>query len=106
MKQKTICECCGSIEHKFDARIIHGPKVFPLILIRNMNHVNSLHGKEPNETSRQWNCQPPAAHLKFNTSPPKTSPIVSDIMGKPNHYSIDIVDAEVHPSYFPVESNS
>ena len=45
MIQKNICEWCGSIGHKADACIIHGPKLLPLSLRRNMNQFNVLHGK-------------------------------------------------------------
>ena len=38
--------------------------------------------------------------------PPKTSPLVSDIMGRLNHCDIDNGNIEVHSSEFPVESNS
>ena len=36
---------------------------------------------------------------------PKTSPVVSAIMGRLNHHDIDNGDVEVHPSYFSAESN-
>ena len=40
------------------------------------------------------------------TSPPKTSPVVSAIVGILNHHAIDNGDVEVHPSDFPFGSNS
>ena len=39
------------------------------------------------------------------TTPPKTSPVVSDIMGILNNHSIDNGDVEVHHSEFTVKSN-
>ena len=105
MRQKRICECCGNIGHKDDACIIRGPKLLPPSLKRNMNQFNALNCEEPNDPPRDWNIQPPASHFKSRTSPPKTSPMVSAIMGVLNHRAIDNGDVEVHPSYFPVESN-
>ena len=71
-----------------------------------MNQFNALHGEEPNEPPRGWNSKPPAAHFKSRTSPHKTSPVVSSIMGILNHRSIDNGDVEFRPSEFPVEFNS
>ena len=71
-----------------------------------MNKFNTLHGEEPNDTPRLWNRQPPAANFKSRTSPSKTIPAFSDIMGRLNHHSIYNGDVEVHLSEFPVESNS
>ena len=71
-----------------------------------MNQSNALHSGEPTDPPREWNIQHPAAHFKSRTSPPKTIPVVSAIMGRLNHHTIDNGDVEVHPSYFPVESNS
>ena len=71
-----------------------------------LNQFNSLRSNESTETPREWNIQPPAAHLKSRTSPPKTSTEVSPIIGILNHHNIDNGDVEVHPSEFPVESNS
>ena len=62
-----------------------------------MNQLNAVHGDEPNYQKKKWNSQPPAAHFKFSTFPPKTSPVVSDIMGILNHNYIDNGDVEVHP---------
>ena len=52
MRQKSICECCGIIGHKYDSCIICGPKFLPPSLRRNMNQFNALHGDEPKETTR------------------------------------------------------
>ena len=71
-----------------------------------MNQFNDVHGKEPNELPREWNIQPPEAQFKSRTYPPKTSPVLSDIMGRLYHNAIDNSDVEVHPSDFPVEFNS
>ena len=71
-----------------------------------MYQFNDLHGEEPNELTREWNIQPPEAHIKSRTSTTKTSPVVSVITGRINHHVIDNDDVEVQPSYFPVESNS
>ena len=71
-----------------------------------MNQYNSLRGGEPNEPSREWNIQPPAVHFKSGTSPSNTSPVISDIVGRLNHSTIDKDDVYVHPSEFPVEFNS
>ena len=106
MRQKSICKWCGSIGHKAGACIIQDPKFLPPILRRKMNQFNALHGEEPNEPPRVWNSQPPAADFKSITSPPKTSPMFSAIMGILNNHAIDNVDAGVHPSEFPVEFNS
>ena len=104
MKQKIIFECCGSIGHKAHACIIRGPKFLPPSLRRNMNKFNVIHGEEPNESPRWCNSQPPAAHLKYGTSPPNTRPVVTAIMRR-NHNSIENSDVEFHPSEFLVEYN-
>ena len=66
---------------------------------------NSLHGEEPNDPPIGWNSQPPEAHFKSSIFPPKTSPVVSSIIGILNHFAIVNGNVEVHPSEFPVESN-
>ena len=104
-RQKIICECCGRIKHKADAWIIRGPKFLPPSLRRNMNQFNALHGDEPNKPPIEWNSQPPAAHFKSRTSPSKTNPAISAIMGRLNCNSIDNGDVEVHISEFLVESH-
>ena len=71
-----------------------------------MHPFNSLHGEKPTYPPREWNIQPPEDHFKYSTSPPKTSPVVSYIMGILNHHVIDNDDVEVHPSEFPVDLNS
>ena len=71
-----------------------------------MNQTNVFHGDEPTETPRERNRQPQSDHFKSRTSPPKTSPLVSYIIGRLNHHSIDNGDIEVHPSEFPFEFNS
>ena len=106
MRQKSICGCCGSIGHNADACIICGPNFLPPSLIRKMNQFNALHGDEPTDPPREFNSQPPAAHFKYRTSPPKTSPVISDIMGRLNHHAIYNGDVEVRPSEFLVEYNS
>ena len=71
-----------------------------------MNQFNALHGEETTEPPREWNIQPPADHFRPSSSPPKTSTMVSAIMGRLDHRVIDVGDIEVHPLYFPFESNS
>ena len=71
-----------------------------------MNQFNALRGDELTDPPREWNIQPPAAHFKFITSPPKTSPVISAIIMRLNNHKIDNVDVEVQPSKFPFESNS
>ena len=100
--QKSICEFCRKIGHKADACIIRGPKFLPTIIRRNINQFNALHGDEPKQSPREWNSQPPEAHLKSRSSPSRTSPVVSDIMGKLNHCAIDYCDIT---SDIPVESS-
>ena len=58
MRNKSICEFCGRIEHKADACIIRGPEFFPPNLRRNMNQFNSLHVDEPTDPPREWNIKP------------------------------------------------
>ena len=102
MIQKSICKFCGRIGHKADDCIIHCPKLLPPSLIRKINQFTALHGEETNEPPREWNSQPTEDQFKSRTSPPKTSPAVSYIMGILNHNAIDNGDVEVHPSEFPV----
>ena len=68
-----------------------------------MNQFNALHVDEPKNPPREWNSQPPAAHFKSRSSPSRTNPVVSAIMGKLNHhavYNIDITsDVPVESSY-------
>ena len=46
-----------------------------------MNQLDSLIYDEPTELPRERNIQPPAVIFKPCTSPPKTSPVVSDVWG-------------------------
>ena len=71
-----------------------------------MNQFNTLYGDEPNETPKDWNNQPTADHFKSRTSPSKTSPVVSAIMGRINNHAIDNGDVKVPTSEFPVQFNS
>ena len=50
----------------------------------------------------EWNSQPPAACFKSRSSPSRTNPVVSAIMGKLNHHAIDNGDIT---SDVPVESS-
>ena len=69
MRQKSICECCGRIEHKVDSCIIRGIKFLPPSLRRKMNQSNAQHGNKPKEPPREWNIQPLEAHFKSRSSP-------------------------------------
>ena len=102
MRQKSICECCGRIGHKADACIIRGPKCLPPSLRREMNQFNALHGDEPKEPPREQNRKPQENHFKYRSSPSRTNPVVSDIMGRLSHHAIDNVDIT---SDIPVESS-
>ena len=106
VRKNIIGECYGRIGHKTDSWITHGPKFRPSNFRINLDKLNTVHGDESTEPPREWNKQTPAPHFKSNTSPPKTSPVVSDIMGRLNNHDIENGDAEVHPSEFPFESNS
>ena len=72
----------------------------------NINKFNDLHGDEPKEPQREWNSQHTVYHFKYKTYPTNTSPLVSDIIGRINHHTIDNGDVEVHPSEFPIEFDS
>ena len=63
-----------------------------------MNQFNAPHGDEPKEPPRECNSQPLEAHFKSRTSPSKTNPVVSDIMGIINHRAIDNGDVKVPTS--------
>ena len=102
MRQKIICELCRMIGHKSDSCIIRGPKFLPPSIIINMNQFRALSGEEPNEPPREWNRQTPESHFRYITSPPKFIPMVSSIMDRLSHHSIDNVDVDVHPSNFTV----
>ena len=58
-----------------------------------------------NEQQREWISQPPTDSFKSRTSPLNTIPVVSAIMGRLNHHSIDNGDIKVQTSDFPVEFN-
>ena len=51
---------------------------------------------------REWNSHSPEAHFKSRSSPSRTNPVVSVIMGKLNHPAIDNGDIT---SDVPVESS-
>ena len=89
MRQKNICEYCGRIRHKANTCIICGHKFLPSSLRRNINKLKALHGDKLTDLTREWNSQPPAAHFKSSTYPPKTSPVVSAIIGKLNYCAVD-----------------
>ena len=95
VRQKIIFECCGSIGHKANACIIHGPRLIPSSLRIKMNKFNTLHGGETADPPRECNIQPTVSPLKYRTSPPKTSPVVSDIMDRLNHHVVDDGDVDV-----------
>ena len=101
MSKKSIYELCRGIGHKTDACIIRGANFLPPSLRGKMNKFNALRGNEPTKPPRERNSQPPPAHLKSRTSPPKTSPVVLAIMVRLNIHAIDNGDVEVHPSDFP-----
>ena len=106
IRQKNVFKCCGIIIHKSDTCIIHGPIFLPPSLRIKMNQFNTRNVYETTDPPRYWNSQPKASHFKYRTFPPKTSPVVPDIMGWFNHHTIDNDDFEVHPSEFPIEYNS
>ena len=66
-----------------------------------MNKFNTLHDDKLIDPPRDWTSQPPSAHFKYMTSTPKTSPLISAVMGRLNHHYIDNGDVEVQPSEFP-----
>ena len=72
---KFIWWCCGIIGHKDDVCIIHGHKLLPSSLRRNMNKLNTLHGDKPNESPRGWNIQPLAVQLIFRNYTPNNSTV-------------------------------
>ena len=105
MRQKSICECCVRIGHKADACIICGPKFIPPSLTRKVNQFSAIHGDEPKESPIEWNSQPPADYFKSRSSPSRTNPVISAIMGKLNHHAIDNEDVKIPTSEVPFESN-
>ena len=60
-----------------------------------MNQLDALHGDEKYEPPRYSNIQTAAVHFKYQTSTPKTSPMVLDIMGRINHHLVDNGDVEL-----------
>ena len=104
VRQKSICERCKIIGKKFDACIIRGRNFLPTILRIHLNQFNEFHVDEPTEPPREYNSQPLEVHFKSWTSPPKTGPVVLDIMGRLNNHSINNGDVEVYPSEHPFES--
>ena len=96
--QNIIYEFSGIIGHKVYSCIICCPNFLPPSLRRKMNQFNSLHGDEPTDPPIECNIQPPPDHFKYRTSPPKTIPVVSSIMGRLNHIFIHNGYVEVHPS--------
>ena len=103
-RQKSVCECCGTIGHKADSCIISGTKFLPPSLRRKINQFNAIHDDKPNKAPREWNSQPPESRFKSSTSLSRTNPAISDIMWKLNHHAIDNGDVKTHTSDFPVES--
>ena len=93
----NIYEFCGIIGNKSNACIIHGPNFLPKILRRKVNQLNALCGDEPTDPTREWNIQHHTDLLKSGTSPSKTSTVISDIMVRLNHHTIDNGDVEVQP---------
>ena len=83
--------------------VIRGPNFLPPSLRRKMNQFNALHGEEPKDPTRDWNSQPPVDHFKSKSSPSRTNPVFSAIMGKLNHHAIDngdiTSDISVESSY-------
>ena len=94
MRQNIICKCCGSIGHKAESCIIHGPKFLPPSLRINMNQFNTLCGDEPTDPPIEWNSQPPEYHFKFRIYPTKTSLLVSDLTWRLNHHAMYNGDVE------------
>ena len=105
-RHKSICEYYGRIGHKADACIIRGPKFLTQIIRRNMNQFNALHVDEQKKPPIEWKSQTPADHFKYRTSPSKTNPKISAIMGRLTHHAIDNRDDIIPTSEFPVESIS
>ena len=67
-----------------------------------MNQFNALHGDKPKEPPRECNSQLPSSPFKYRSSPSRTYPVVSAIMGKLDHHAIDNGDIT---SDVPVESS-
>ena len=71
-----------------------------------INQLNTLSGYEPTDTPRECNSQPPESYFKPRTSPTKTSPVVSIIIGILNHHDIDNDDVDIIPSECLFKSTS
>ena len=68
-----------------------------------MNQSNAPHGDKPSESPREWNKQTTEVHFKSCTPAPKSSLVVSAIMGRLSHHAVDNGNLEVYPSYHPSE---
>ena len=71
-----------------------------------MNQFNAINGEDSTNPPIECNIQPPELHFKPFTCPPKTSPVISAIMGVLNHHAVDNGDVNVYTSDYPLESNS
>ena len=63
-----------------------------------MNKFNALNYDEPTYPPREWNIKPSYSHFKSMTYSPKTSPVVSAIMGRIKYHVIDNGDVFVFSS--------
>ena len=104
IRKKVIWKWCGIFGHKDYHYIICRPKLLPTSIRIKINYINNIYGNEPIKTPRYWNNQPPLVYFKSRTSPPKTTPVVLDIMWRLNHHTIDTGDVEVYPSEYLFES--
>ena len=64
-----------------------------------MNQFIAIHGEESNEQLIEWNSQPPEDHFKYSTYPTNKSPVVSALIGRLNHRSIDNGEHRFSNSY-------
>ena len=101
--KNTICGFCGILGHQDDSCIICDNKMFSLILRRNMNQFNELHGDKPDKPPSEWDNQTTPVDFKPLPSDPNTSPVVSNIMVRINNHAVDDVNVEVYPSYYLLE---
>ena len=106
LKRKTFASSVEDLGTRMMLESSVALTLFPQSLRIKMNQFNFLHVYEPPDPPREYNSQPPEIHLKSSTSPPKTSPVISDIMGIIHHHAIDNSDVEVNPSEYPFESTS
>ena len=93
--QNIVCELCGRIGHKDDTWIIIVPNFFPLSPKIKMNQFNIFNVNEQTKPPWYWNIQPPSVQFKSRSSPPKTSPVFSSIIGELNNRAVDNGDVEV-----------